>query len=97
MKLNLVADYYINGKWMVSTFAIDGSNNLTWLSSLTSKLVPTTDGGFVKVAPQTITMCPSGKKAEEVARGWEEQYRKEGRLYDYSPVDRSAPWARPPQ
>ena len=35
-------------------------------------------------------MCESGKKAEEVARAWERGYRDEGRLYDFSPVDRSA-------
>ena len=46
MKLNLVADYDINGKRMVRSFAIDGSNNLVRLTSLTSQLVPTTDGGF---------------------------------------------------
>lgn len=90
MKLNLVADYDINGKRMVRSFAIDGSNNLVRLTSLTSQLVPTTDGGFAEVAPKTLHMCESGKKAEEVAREWEEQYRKDGRLYDFRPIDRSA-------
>ena len=90
MKLNLVADYDINGKRIVKSFAIDGSNNLVRLTSLTSILVPTTDGGFAEVAAKTLHMCESGKKAEEVAREWEEQYRKDGRLYDFKPIDRSA-------
>ena len=90
MKLNLVADYDINGKRIVKSFAIDGSNNLVRLTSLTSILVPTTDGGFAEVAAKTLHMCESGKKAEEVAREWEKQYRKDGRLYDFKPIDRSA-------
>ena len=87
MKLNLVADYDICGKRFVSSFSIDSSNNLVGLSSLTSLQFPTTDGGFVSVAPKILQMCETKKKAEEVEELWKNTYREEGKLYDYNPID----------
>lgn len=90
MKLHLVADYDINGKMFATTHTIDSSNNLAGLPLLTTMQVPTTDGGFIPVAPKFLLMCKSGKKAEEVAEAWSEGYRKEGKLYDFKAVDAAA-------
>ena len=87
MKLNLVADYDILGKRFVASFSIHSSQNLVGLTSLTSLQFPTTDGGFVTIAPKSLQMCETKKKAEATETQWRESYKAEGKLYDYTPID----------
>ena len=88
MKLNLVADYELpGGKRFVATFAIHESNNLAGLSGLCTLSFPVSGGGFERFAPKCLTMCESGRKAEAVAKGWESDYKEQGRLYNYEPLD----------
>ena len=90
MKLNLVADYVVpgtGGKRHVVTLCIDGSVNLIGLIDMAALNFPTDLGGFEKVRPKTLTMCESGKKAEAVAMSWSSDYKSDGRLWDYSPID----------
>lgn len=82
MKLNLVADYEVGQQErFVTTFSIDGSNNLALLTSLTSLQFPNGKGGFDTVAPTCLQMVESRKKAVAVEAEWKATYRKEGRLY----------------
>lgn len=90
MKLNLVADYLVPGtcgKRHVVTLCIDGSVNLIGLIDMAALSFPTDLGGFEKVRPKTLTMCESGKRAEAVATSWRSDYKRDGRLWDYSPID----------
>lgn len=90
MKLNLAADYGIGGKRFAFAFSIDASNNLAGLQRLTALEFPTDDPArpFVAIAPDFLSMCASARRAEEVARLWNDDYRKQGRLYDCkTPVD----------
>lgn len=90
MKLNLVADYTVpgtGGKRHVVTLCIDGSANLMGLIDMATLNFPTDLGEFEKVRPKTLTMCESGKKAEAVATSWRSNYKSDGRLWDYSPID----------
>lgn len=88
MKLYIVAAYDINGKKLATAQVIDGSNNLAKLNDLTIMWFPTTDEGYIAVSPTFILMCKSRKEAVKVAGEWREGYRKEGKLYDFSPIDR---------
>lgn len=88
MKLNLVADYLVpgtGGKRFVTTFAIHASNNLIGLSEMVSMSFPAYCPTCTR-RPETLTMCESAKKAESVASAWREAYKRDGRLWDYSPV-----------
>lgn len=90
MKLNLVADYMVpgtGGKRFVVTLCIDGSANLIGLIDMAALNVPTDLGEFERIRPKTLMMCESGKKAEAVATSWRSDYKRDGRLWDYSPVD----------
>ena len=91
MKLNLVADYLVpgtGGKRFVTTFAIDASNNLMGLPGMVAISFPVRGGGGCIVArPISLTMCESKRKAEVVEDDWRENYKRDGRLWDYSPVD----------
>jgi len=90
MKLNLVADYVVpgtGGKRHVVTLCIDGSANLMGLINMATLNFPTDLGGFERVRPKTLTMCESGKRAEGVAMSWRSDYKRDGRLWDYSPID----------
>ena len=89
MKLNLVADYVVpgtGGKRFVTTFAIHASNNLMGLSDMVSLSFPAYCPTCT-LRPKTLTMCESAKKAESVASAWRADYKRDGRLWDYSPVD----------
>ena len=88
MKLNLVADYELpNGKRFVATFAIHESSNLVGLLNLCALSFPVSGGGFEHFAPKFLLMCESGRKAEAVAHEWENDYKAQGRLYDYEQLD----------
>lgn len=90
MKLNLVADFVVpgtGGKRFVSAYSIHESNNLMGLPDMVSASFPAIGGDFVAVRPKTLTMCASAKKAIEVANDWRAGYKRDGRLWDYSPVD----------
>ena len=87
MKLNLVADYDVMGKRFVSLFEIDGSVNLVNLPSMTKMQMHFSDGGHVWLEPLALQMCESRRKAERVYRLWVDSYRKDGRLYDFSPIN----------
>ena len=86
MKLNLVADYNVAGRMFVSILQIDGSNNLVNLLDMASMQFHFSDGGRACVKPQSLQMCESRRKAEQVRNLWEDSYRKDGRLYDFSPI-----------
>lgn len=89
MKLNLVADYVVpgtSGKRFVASFAIDASNNLMKLSDMVSMSFPAYCPTCTR-RPETLTMCESAKKAESVASAWRADYKRDGRLWDYSPID----------
>lgn len=88
MKLNLVADYDVCGKRFAATFSIDASQNLVALRELTALNIPTTDGGWVYIAPKFLAMCASRRKAEETEDIWRREYNEQGRLYAFDPVDR---------
>ena len=87
MKLNLVADYNVAGRMFVSILQIDGSNNLVNLLDMASMQFHFSDGGHVYVKPQSLQMCESRRKAEQVRKLWMDSYRKDGRLYDFSPIN----------
>lgn len=90
MKLNLVADYVVpgtGGKRFVTTFAIHASNNLVGLSDMVAMSFPVRGGDFVVARPKTLTMCESQRRACAVEDDWRETYKRDGRLWDYSPVD----------
>lgn len=89
MKLNLVADYDVRGKRLVTTWAIDGSLNLAELQDLTKIGFPTTDGGMVWLAPVSLTMCESLRKADKVKEAWDVGYKARGCYYDYKPISRN--------
>ena len=86
MKLNLVADYEVCGKRFASLFSIDGSNNLVNLPEMTKMLVPFSDGPSAYIKPKFLLMCKSGAEAERVRRMWNDGYRRDGRLFDFSPM-----------
>ena len=88
MKLNLVADYDVCGKRHVATFAIPQCQNLVALRELTTLQFPTTDGGWVYIAPMFLAMCVSRRKAEATEEIWKRDYKEQGRLYTYEPLDR---------
>lgn len=88
MKLNLVADYEIGGKHVPAAFSIDASQNLVALRELTALNIPTTDGGWVYIAPKFLAMCASRRKAEETEEIWRREYNEQGQLYAFDPVDR---------
>lgn len=88
MKLNLVADYDIMGKRFVSLFQIDGSANLVNLPEMTKMQLHFSDGGHVWLSPLSLLMCETRRKAERVRRMWMDDYRKDGRLCDFSPLFR---------
>lgn len=90
MKLNLVADYVVpgtGGKRFVASFAIDASRNLMGLPELVAISFPVRGGGCIVARPISLTMCESKRKAEAVADDWCDTYKRDGRLWDYSPVD----------
>ncbi len=87
MKLNLVADYNVAGRMFVSILQIDGSNNLVNLLDMASMQFHFSDGGHAYVKPQSLQMFESRRKAEQVRKLWEDSYRKDGRLYDFSPIN----------
>ena len=82
MKLNLVADFCVGGKRFATTFAIHESNNLVDLREMCAQGVYT-KGEWVKVYPDSLLMCASAKRAEEVAAEWERGYRAEGSLFGF--------------
>ena len=82
MKLNLVADFCVGDKRFAATFAIHESNNLVDLREMCAQGVYT-KGGWVKVYPNSLMMCASAKRAEEVAASWERGYRADGSLYGF--------------
>lgn len=89
MKLNLVADYLVpgtGGKRFVASFAIHASNNLIGLLDMVSMSFPAYCPTCTR-RPETLIMCESAKKAESVASAWRADYKRDGRLWDYSPVD----------
>ena len=86
MKLNLVADYDVMGKRLVSLFEIDGSVNLVNLPNMTKMQLHFSDGGHAWLEPLALQMCESRRKAERVYRLWVDSYRKDGRLCDFSPI-----------
>jgi len=88
MNLNLVADYDVCGKRFAASFAIHASQNLVALRDLTALNFPATDGGFVTIAATFLMMCESRRKAEAVEEQWKRDYKEQGRLYDFAPVDR---------
>lgn len=88
MNLNLVADYDVCGKRFAASFAIHSSWNLIELPKLTAMNIPTTDGGWVSIAPKFLAMCASRRKAEETEKIWDRNYNEQGRLYAFDPVDR---------
>lgn len=83
MKLNLVADYDVHGKKHVATFAIHDSNNLVRLRELCTLNFPVR-GEWKIIPPTSLTMCESKREAEAVAAVWRENYKADGRLYDFS-------------
>lgn len=90
MKLNLVADYVVpgtGGKRFVAAFAIDASQNLMGLFDMVAQSFPARGGDFVTARPKTLTMCESLRRACAVENDWRENYKRDGRLWDYSPVD----------
>ena len=90
MKLNLVADYLVPGtgeKRFVAAFAIDASRNLMGLPGMVGMSFPVRGGGCIVARPISLTMCESRRKAEMVEGDWREAYKRDGRLWDYSPVD----------
>lgn len=87
MKLNLVADYEIGGKHIAAAFSIPANQNLVGLKDYTRLEIPTTDG-FAYIAPKFLIMCASRRKAVETERMWDLNYKEQGRLYDYKPIDR---------
>ena len=87
MKLNLVADYEIGGKSFPAAFSIDASQNLVALRELTALNIPTTDGGWVKVAARSLTMCKNARAAEEYESSMRREYQKQGRLYAFDMVE----------
>lgn len=90
MKLNLVADYVVpgtGGKRFVASFAIDASNNLMGLPGMVGMSFPVRGGGCIVARPTSLTMCESRRKAEMVEHDWRETYKRDGRLWDYSPID----------
>lgn len=88
MNLNLVADYDVRGKHLAAAFVIHSSSNLIELPKMTAMSYPVTGGGFVSVAPKFLLMCESKRKAEAVAETWNRDYKKQGRFYDFAPIDR---------
>ena len=88
MRLNLVADYDIRGKHFAAAFLIDASNNLIPLNKLTALNFPTTDGGFVSIAPTFLMMCENKRRAEAVEENWKSEYKAQGRLYNFEKIDR---------
>lgn len=84
MKLNLVADYELCGKRFASIFSIDGSNNLVNLPEMTKMLVHFSDGPSAYIKPKFLLMCKSGAEAERVRSMWNDGYRRDGRLFDFS-------------
>lgn len=93
MKLNLVADYDIMGKRFCVAYAIDASQNLVRLRDLTRLRFPATGGGFISIAPKSLLMCESRKKAEAIEQERTVEYEASGRHYDFSPIDPYA-WAK---
>lgn len=90
MKLNLVADYLVpgtGGKRFVASFAIDASRNLMGLPGMVAMSFAARGGGCIVARPISLTMCASKRKAEAVEDDWRETYKRNGRLWDYSPVD----------
>ena len=88
MKLNLVADYELpGGKRFVATFSIHESNNLVGLLNLCALSFPVSGGGFERFTPKSLTMCESERKAKAVAQVWKNDYKAQGRLYDYEQLD----------
>ena len=88
MKLNLVADYDVDGKVHVATFSILSSQNLIYLRKLTTLQFPTTDGKWVYIAPRFLQLCESRRRAEAIKDEWERDYREQERLYDFKPLGR---------
>lgn len=88
MKLNIVADYDIGGKRFAASFSIPASQNLVALRDLTALNFPATDGGFVTISATFLMMCESRRKAEAVEEQWKRDYKEQGRLYDFKPIDR---------
>ena len=91
MKLNLVADYELpNGSRFAAAFAIDQSQNLVALGELCSLSFPVLNGGrheFISVDPVALTMCESRRKAKEIEEWRKRDYQRQGRLYDFEPLD----------
>ena len=87
MRLNLVATYDICGKRFVCTHCIRESANLIYLDRYVSINMPVKGIGFVPAKPINLMMCKSGSDAESVADAWSDSYRKDGRLWDGSPID----------
>lgn len=90
MKLNLVADYVVpgtGGKRFVTAFAIDASRNLMGLPGMVAMSFPVRGGGCIVARPTSLTMCESKRRACAVEGDWRETYKRDGRLWDYSPVD----------
>ena len=82
MKLNLVASYLLpNGEHFSAVHAIDRTNNLVSLNEMTSLTFPKAGGGFLRVAPSVLMVCPSALQARRCAEGWNAEDKTEGRLW----------------
>ena len=90
MKLNLVADYVVpgtGGKHTLASWEIEQSRNLVGLPDMVNLSIGTTDYRWLRVRPLTLTMCESRRKAKMIEESWRTDYERDGRLWDYSPID----------
>jgi len=90
MKLNLVADYIVpgtGGKHTLASWEIEPTRNLVGLPDMVHLSIGTTDGRWLRVKPLTLTMCESRRRSKELEDNYKEAYKRDERLWDYSPVD----------